>query len=73
MNIKDKKLLENLISKYSKKNLSKKIIYPLIDEAFSSVDICKGIEVLLSGQLTMSEITREFEYELLNILEPNMH
>ena len=63
MNIKDKKLLENLISKYSKKNLSKKIIYPLIDEAFSSVDICKGIEVLLSGQLTMSEITREFEYE----------
>ena len=63
MNIKDKKLLENLISKYSKKNLSKKIIYPLIDDAFSSVDICKGIEVLLSGQLTMSEITREFEYE----------
>jgi len=63
MNIKDKKFLENLISKYSKKNLSKKIIYPLIDEAFSSVDICKGIEVLLSGQLTMSEITREFEYE----------
>ena len=30
---------------------------------FSSVDIYKGIEVLLSGQLTMSEITREFEYE----------
>ena len=59
----DKKFLEKLISKYSKKNLSKKIIYPLIDEAFSSVDICKGIEVLLSGQLTMSEITREFEYE----------
>ena len=63
MNIKDKKFLEKLISKYSKKNLSKKIIYPLIDDAFSSVDICKGIEVLLSGQLTMSEITREFEYE----------
>ena len=63
MNINDKKFLEKLISKYSKKNLSKKIIYPLIDEAFSSVDICKGIEVLLSGQLTMSEITREFEYE----------
>ena len=63
MNINEKKFLEKLISKYSKKNLSKKIIYPLIDEAFSSVDICKGIEVLLSGQLTMSEITREFEYE----------
>jgi len=63
MNIKDKKFLENLISKYSKKNLSKKIIYPLIDDALSSVDIYKGIEVLLSGQLTMSEITRKFEYE----------
>jgi len=63
MNINEKKFLEKLISKYSKKNLSKKIIYPLIDDAFSSVDICKGIEVLLSGQLTMSEITREFEYE----------
>jgi hypothetical protein len=45
MNIKDKKFLENLISKYSKKNLSKKIIYPLIDDALSSVDICKGIAV----------------------------
>ena len=63
MNIKDKKFLENLISKYSKKNLSKKITYPLIDDAFSSVDIRKGIEVLLSRQLTMSEITRKFEYE----------
>ena len=63
MNINEKKFLEKLISKYSKKNLSKKIIYPLIDDAFSSVDMCKGIEVLLSGQLTMSEITREFEYE----------
>ena len=28
-----------------------------------TIDILKGIEVLLSGQLTMSEITREFEYE----------
>ena len=73
MNVKDKKFLENLISKYSKKKLSKNILYPLIDDAFSSVDICKGIEVLLSGQLTMSEITREFEYELLNILVPGMH
>ena len=63
MNIRDKKFLENLINKYSKKKLSNKIIYPLIDDAFSSVDIYKGIEVLLNGQLTMSEITQEFEYE----------
>ena len=63
MNFKDKKFLKILISKYSKKNLSKNIKYPLIDDAFSTIDILKGIEVLLSGQLTMSEITREFEYE----------
>ena len=29
----------------------------------ASNDICKGIEVLLSRQLTMSEITRKFEIE----------
>ncbi len=63
MNSKDKRFLENLINKYSKKNLSKKIIYPLIDDALSSADICKGIEVLLGRQLTMSEVTREFENE----------
>ena len=63
MNVKDKKFLENLISKYSKKELSKNILYPLIDDAFLTIDILKGIEVLLSGQLTMSEITKEFEYE----------
>ena len=63
MNIKEKKFLENLINKYSKKNSSKKIAYPLIESAFSSIDIYKGVEVLLSGQLTMAEITQEFEYE----------
>jgi len=63
MHNKDKKFLENLINKYSKKRKLDKNIYPLIDNAFSSIDIYKGIEVLLGGQLTMSEITREFEYE----------
>ena len=63
MNFKDKKFIENLINKYSKKNLSKNIAYPLIDDAFTTADICKGVEVLLSRQLTMSEITKEFEYE----------
>ena len=62
MNFKDKKFLENLINKYSKKN-SNNITYPLIDDVFSIADIYKGIEVLLSKQLSMSEITKEFEYE----------
>ena len=62
MNFKDKKFLENLINKYSEKN-SNNITYPLIDDVFSIADIYKGIEVLLSKQLSMSEITKEFEYE----------
>ena len=61
MNFKDKKFLENLINRYSKNNLSRNIKYPFIDNAFSTADILKGIEVLLSGQLTMSEITQKFE------------
>ena len=49
MHFKDEKFLENLIGKYSKKNLSSGTKYPLIGHAFSTVDILKGIEVLLSG------------------------
>ncbi len=63
MNSKDKKFLENLIKKYSKKELSKNILYPLIDDAFSKIDILKGIEVMLTGKITMLEITQQFEYE----------
>ena len=63
MNFKDKKLLENLINKYSKKKLSYNTTYPLTENNLLGTDIYKGIEVLLSGQLTISEITKEFEYE----------
>ena len=63
MNVKDKKFLENLISKYSKKELSKNILYPLIDDAFLTIDILKGIEVMLTGKITMLEITQQFECE----------
>ena len=35
--------------------------YPLQTDGYSSQDINAGIKVLLSGQLTMSKITREFE------------
>ena len=71
MNFKDKKFLENLINRYSKNNLSRNIKYPLIDNAFSTADILKGIEVLLSGQLTMSEITQKFEYEFAKYIGAN--
>ena len=63
MNVRDRKFLENLISKYSKKELSKNILYPLIDDAFSTIDILKGMEVMLTGKITMLEITQQFEYE----------
>ena len=63
MNSKEKKFLENLINKYSKKKFSKKVLYPLIDDAFSANDILKGIEVMLTGKITMLEITQQFECE----------
>ena len=63
MNFKNKKFIKNIINNYSKEYLNKKTIYPLIDAPYSSDDIYKGIEVLLSKQLTMSEITKRFEIQ----------
>ena len=59
MNFREKKFLENLINKYSKKNSFKDIKYPLIGDAFLTIDILKGIEVLLSGQLTKNAVLVE--------------
>ena len=44
-------------------DLKEKVIegYPLLENAFTKEDILSGIEVLLSRQLTMSEITYKFE------------
>ncbi len=63
MKKKEKIFLENLIKKYSKKKLSHKPSYLLLENAFSSEDILSGFKVLLSGQITMSEITEKFENE----------
>ena len=63
MKKKEKIFFENLIKKYSKKKLSYKFRYSLLENAFSLDDILSGIEVLLSGQITMSEITEKFQYE----------
>ena len=60
LTIKDNQFLEKLITKNSKnKNINHS--YPLLDNAFSNEDILEGIKVLLSQQLTMSEITYNFE------------
>ena len=63
MNFTDKKNLENLVIKYLKVNKSKNTKYPLTDNSLLTKDILRGVEVLLSRQLTMSKITQEFEHE----------
>ena len=57
---KDNRFLETLITKHNK-NKDINLSYPLLDNAFSNEDILEGIKVLLSQQLTMSEITYNFE------------
>ena len=57
---KDTIYLEGLIKKYEKSNQN---IFPLLEKGFTSLDILKGIEVLLSRKITMSNITRKFENE----------
>ncbi len=48
-----------LINRYRKK--TNKYKYPILDDAFSNNDLIEGIKVILSGQLTMSDKTLEFE------------
>ena len=59
---KDKKFLENLINKSNDSINKTTPKYPLLEKGFTSEDIMRGIEVLLSRKLTMSEITKKFEY-----------
>ena len=59
---KDLKFLEKLIIKCNKNKLQKFDQYPLLEKGFTNEDIIRGIEVLLSRKLTMSEITKKFEY-----------
>ena len=53
------KTINFLINKSRKKK--GKFKYPLLDDAFSNADLMKGVKVILSGQLTMSRETKEFE------------
>ena len=58
MNINQINFLKQLIKKNIKKS---KYFYPLLDDTLSEKDLIEGIKVILSGQLTMSKKTREFE------------
>ena len=68
MNTKEKKYLSNLINKYDKSN-SNSPFYSLVGEPFLREDLIAGIETLLRGRITMSEITKKFELEFA-ILTP---
>ena len=61
---KDEEYLKSLINKYHKDhNFTEKNKYPLLENGFTTDDILKGIEVLLSRNITMSSITKKFENE----------
>ncbi len=59
----DKYFLEKLIKKFDRDNQTKEKKYPLLEKGFTSNDIMRGIEVLLSRKITMSNLTKKFEKE----------
>ena len=59
---KDSKFLEKLIDKFNDSKNKKTYDFPLLEKGFTNEDILRGIEVLLSRKLTMSEITKKFEH-----------
>lgn len=61
MNKKETKYLIKLIKKYYKAKDKK--FYSLVGEPFSNKDIISGIKTLMSGRITMSNITKKFEIE----------
>ena len=63
----DKIFLEKLIKKYSS-NKNSNIVYPLVSNKLLPKDIIDGASVLLTGNITMGEITRKFETEFAKFL-----
>ena len=59
MNIRKINIIKKIIEKKSKRN--SKYFYPLLENALSAEDLISGIKVIVSGQLTMSRKTKEFE------------
>jgi len=58
MKINQINFLKKLIKKSRKKS---KYFYPLLNNTLSEKDLIEGIKIILSGQITMSKKTREFE------------
>lgn len=56
----EKNILKSLLKSKKKNKINS---YPLLQDGYSDEDLIKGIEVLLSGQITMSELTKKFENE----------
>jgi CDP-6-deoxy-D-xylo-4-hexulose-3-dehydrase len=57
-------MFKKIIKEKIKKNLNSsnsKFKFPLLYQGFSEEDIFKGIEILTSGQITMSKVTKNFE------------
>ena len=65
---KDLKFLETIISKYNKSEKLNETKYPLLEKGFTPQDIMRGIEVLLSRNITMSNITKKFESEFAKLV-----
>ena len=63
----EKKFLEKIINKYSKKE-EKTQSYPLTSIPFEPEDVVSGAETLLKGRITMSGITKKFEDEFAKFL-----
>ena len=57
----NKQLLKYLRYQINKTSKKKTPFYSLIGEPFENDDLIAGIEVILSGRITMSEITKKFE------------
>ena len=63
----EKKYLSNLIKRYDKSN-SNSPFYSLVGEPFLKEDLLAGIETLLKGRITMSEVTKKFELEFASYI-----
>ena len=65
---KDEKFLVKLINKLENIKSSKINQFPLLEKGFTSQDIMRGIEVLLSRNITMSNLTKKFESEFAKFI-----
>ena len=63
------KNLKTILKKIYLSNKSKdRNVYSLLDDAFTYEDLDRGIDVILSGKLTMGDVARKFEKEFAKFL-----